>query len=171
MVAEKFEFDAELQSFIDVFHITKAFVKRDIDHFQWILTYPWVLEGKPDAESKRYFFTSVSEQFNYTTLKFTHNQKIVGCVLLKQRNKELVVSYLYAFDDAINDIAAYILSVAKTEKIKTLITFDDRLVKSIEMHRWHFVLSKKMKRLYIFSKNTEIDVALLHEGDGDTNFT
>lgn len=170
-IDETFELDAEIQTFIDVFHTTKNFVKRDTTHIDWILAHPWVLEGKPDAASKRYYFTSVSNQFKYFTLKVTHNGKIVGFVILKQRDKELDVSYIYSFDDAINDIAVYLLDKVKTGKLKTIITFDDRLAKAVEMRRIHYILSKEMKRSYIISKNIELDVKLLHEGDGDTIFT
>ncbi|MFH1159525.1 MAG: GNAT family N-acetyltransferase [bacterium] len=164
-------FDEYFQSFIDFFHKENKYIKRAAEHFEWIIAYPWVLQGKSDKESQRYFFSSKSEQFEYCSLKIYQEKKLLGFILLKIRDKALTISYVYAIDDVVKDIVAYILIKAHKEKLKIITSFDKRLANTIKKNRGRFVFSKKIKRPYIISKKINIASFSFQEGDGDTVFT
>lgn len=164
-------FDKNLQSFISAFNTENNYINRGVNNFKWIMTYPWVLQGKPDQDSQRYFFSSRSEQFEFCSVKIYQEKNLLGFILLKIRDKALTLSYIYAPDDAVQDIAAYILDKAHKEKVKTITSFDARVADAIEKKRGRFVFLKKMKRPYIISKKITNASWAFQEGDGDAVFT
>lgn len=164
-------FDEEFQLLIDSSRVGGSYIRRDAKHFDWILKYPWILPGKPDKESERYFFSSKSEHFGYTSLKIYEKENLRGYVLLKIRDKSLTVSYLYADRRVIKDIAAYIFEKANEENLEMITTFDDRLANEIKRNRIRYLFSRKIARPYILTKKTEIQPAHFQEGDGDNVFT
>jgi ribosomal protein S18 acetylase RimI-like enzyme len=170
-IIENKELDEELWSFLNTFSLTSESVVRSVEHFRWILNFPWVLTGKPDKESGRYYFTSKSEQFEYKLLKLYDSQKLAGFVLLKIRDKNLTVSYLYSDNDHIESIVYYLLKLSFTENINTITTFDQRLSKKLKKKRQKFIFIKNIKRPYIFPKNYEIESSIFQDGDGDLIFT
>lgn len=170
-IVESHRFDDEFQSLIDSFRKEGSYIKKDSKHFDWILNYPWVLQGKPDAESRRYFFSSRSNQFKYCSLKIYENEELLGYVLLKIRDKALTVSYLYADNKVIKDITLYILNKANAENLKMITAFDERLADDIRKNRNRYLFSKKIKRPYIVAKKMDIASFSFQEGDGDSVFT
>ena len=170
-VVEDCCFDGKFQSLIDSFRTEESYIKRDSAHFDWILNTPWILQGKPDKDSQRYFFSSRSSQFKYCSLKIYENEDLLGYVLLKIRDRSLTVSYLYANDRIITDIAAHILKKANEEKLKTITVFDKRLSDEIRKNRSRYIFSKEVKQLYIVAKEIDITSFSFQDGDGDGVFT
>jgi hypothetical protein len=164
-------FDADFQYFIHSFYKDKNYVGRFAEHFDWILNYPWVLQGKPDEESKRYYFSSKSKQFCYDSVKFYKNNELKAFLLLKIRNRKLTVSYVFAEDEMIDDVAAYILQKRINEKLIMLTIFDERISNKIRGHKIQYIFERFYKRAYILPKMQEITPEIFQEGDGDNVFT
>lgn len=170
-VVENAGFDEEFQSFLDGFRKEGTFIKRGAEHFRWILAYPWVLQGKQDQESRRYYFSSRSEQFEYCSIKVYNDDKLAGYALLKTRDKALTVSYLFATDEAAVEIAAYLLDKALRERLKMITSFDERVAGAMKKHRGRYLASKEIRRPYVITKEIDIAASSFQEGDGDAVFT
>jgi GNAT superfamily N-acetyltransferase len=170
-VVENVDFDEEFQSFLDDLRKEKTFIKRGAEHFRWILEFPWILQGKQDQESLRYYFSSRSEQFEYCSIKVYNEENLAGYALLKTRDRALIISYLYALDEAVEDITAFILDKAYREKLKMITSFDERVTSSIRKHRGRYVISKEIRRPYVITKKIDIAASSFQEGDGDAVFT
>jgi len=164
-------FDADFQSFINTFYKKNDHIERFSEHFDWILNFPWVLEGKPDKKSKQYYFSSKSEQFYYDSVKFIKNNKLSAFLLLKIRDRKLTVSYVFAEDDIIDDITAYILQKVLDENLIMITAFDERISNKIRKHRIRYIFERFCKRAYIFPKTQNILPDVFQEGDGDNVFT
>ncbi len=103
-IIESKVFDAEFDDFIINYCNENQLVVRNSEFFKWIIDYPWVLQGKTDNESKRYHFSSVSEQFEYHSVKIYDKQKLAGFMFLKIRDKRLSISYSYLNDICVKDV-------------------------------------------------------------------
>lgn len=164
-------FNNQFQSFLDTFNADASYIKRGADHFKWILAFPWIIQGQPDKESQRYYFSSSSRQFEYRSVKFFREKNLIGFMLLKIREKRVTLSYIYATNDAVNDMASYIMDSAQKEKFVSITTFDVRLADAIAKSRARFIVMKKIKRPYILSKKITQASWTFQEGDGDAVFT
>jgi len=164
-------FDAEFQSFLLSFYQDKNYVMRYAEHFDWIITYPWVLQGKQDEESKRYYFSSKSKQFCYDSVKFYKNNELKAYLLLKIRDRKLTVSYVFADEEMLNDVAAYILQKVNHENLIMITSFDTRISNKIRGHRIQYIFERFIKRAYILPKMLVITPEFFQEGDGDNVFT
>jgi GNAT superfamily N-acetyltransferase len=164
-------FDDVFQDFLHSFYKNKNYVERFAVHFKWILNYPWVLQGKADHESKRYYFSSKAKQFEYNSVKFFKNNKLSAFLLLKTRDQKLAVSYIFAEEDMYDDITHYLLQKVHNENVKTVTTFNDQISKRIRNYKSLYVFERNYKRPYILPKTQEIDPDVFQEGDGDNAFT
>lgn len=164
-------FDKDFQDLLNTHRQHADYIKRDADHFEWIIKYPWVLQDKPDNDSKRYYFSSKALQFEYQPVKIYHNDKLTGFALLKIRDKKLTVSYLYADNNTTPAICSFLMNKAKTEKLKMIITFDERLSAEIKKYRQRYIIVRETKEPHIFAKKIDILVDCFQEGDGDKVFT
>jgi len=170
-VVENAGFDEEFQSFLNELRKEKTFIQRGAEHFRWILAYPWVLQGKQDQESRRYYFSSKAGQFEYCSLKVYNEAKLAGYALLKTRDAALTVSYLFATDETAEEIAAYLLDKAYREKLKMITSFDERVAGAIKKHRGRYLASKEIRRPYLVTKKMDVAASAFQEGDGDAVFT
>jgi ribosomal protein L21 len=170
-VASDNNFDNEFQNFLQSFYNTQDYVARFAEHFSWILNYPWVLQGKPDDESKRYYFSAKSKQFCYDSVKFYKNSELKAFLLLKIRDKKLTVSYVFATDEMLNDVVAYVLQKVRNEKLLLITTSDKRVSNKIRGHRIQYIFERLDKRAYILPKTLELTPEMFQEGDGDNVFT
>ncbi len=168
---ENFLPDDNLQSFLSNYSVDNDNLIRSTGHFEWIRTSPWILPGKSDSESERYFFSSKAEQFEYRFLKLNIKGKQEGFALLKIRDKNLTISYLYTSNDCIDNLAEYLIKLTYTEDINTITTFDNRLTKTLKNKKSNFIYIKNTKRPYIFPKNFDIKASVFQDGDGDSIFT
>jgi len=161
-------FDNELKSFLVSFK--EAEFVRSTSFFRWITNYPWVLEGKADADSKRYYFSSKASEFEYVSLKLYEQNELVGYAFLRIRNKKLTISYVYTNDNYIADLGLYIYLLAQKRKLISVACFDKRLLHYFEQTKG-FAFVKNEKRPFIFPKKSDITISLFQEGDGDSVFT
>jgi hypothetical protein len=164
-------FDAEFNDFLHSFYTDKNYVEKSSAHFDWMINYPWVLQGEPDDESKRYYFSSKSKQFGYESVKFYKENQLKAFLWLKIRDKKLSVSYIFTEDAMTDDIAAYILHKVFMEKLLILTVFDERIANKIRTHRILYLFERFIKCAYILPKTQEATPDFFQEGDGDKVLT
>lgn len=171
-IVESKVYDTEFSNFLEKFKTEHpGMVVRAALHFDWILTYPWLLTNISEQESKRYFFSSKSNRFEYFSLKVYNKDVLEGFVLLKIRDKNLAVCYVYAPDEQINCLSNYISVLMKKNNFDTITCFDERLTESLGRKHNGYIYRKTTRRPYIFPKNYEINAAVFQYGDGDSVFT
>ena len=170
-IVESTVFDAEFDEFIKNYCIENKLIERDSVYFNWIIKYPWVLQGKTDSESRRYYFSSVSKQFEYHSLKIYDKQKLIGYLFLKIRDKRLAISFSYLNDVCAKDAAACILNLANKKNSDSITTFDKKLLNELEKKRTKYIFAKKTEKKYFFPRNFDITSSFFQEGDGDMVFT
>ena len=171
-IVESAVFDDEFRTFLTEFSSKHDdVIVQDAGHFEWIFTFPWILPGKPDEESRRYYFSSKSEHFTYHSLKLYESQKMVGYALAKIRDNHLVVSYLYAEDRDVEKFGKYILELARIKNLDTITSCEPRLCGVLRKYKRHFIFVKNTRRPYIFSNTIQIASTVFQDGDGDSVFT
>ena len=170
-IVENNIFDVAFDDFVKNYCIENQLIERDSVYFNWIIKYPWVLQGKPDSESRRYYFSSVSKQFEYHSIKIYDKQKLVGYLFMKIRDKRLAVSFSYLNDFCAKDAAAYILNLANTKDLDVITTFDKKISSELTKKRTKYIFAKKTEKKYFFPRNFDITSSFFQEGDGDMVFT
>jgi hypothetical protein len=170
-IVENTIFDVEFDDFIKKYCKENLLVERNSIYFNWIIKYPWVLQGKPDNESKRYYFSSVSEQFENHPLKIYDNQRLVGFMFLKIRDKRLAISFSYLNNACVKDAVTYILQLANEKDINIITSFDKKILNEFTKKRTKYIFAKKIEKKYFSPRNIEINSSFFQEGDGDMVFT
>jgi len=164
-------FDEDLDRFLMNYTLEKKLNQRSANYFKWIYEYRWVKEGKRDKQSERYFFSSVSDRFTYIPVRIYDKQQLNGFAFLKIRDNALTVSFLYADDKYLKDMAAYIFNIAKTEQIDLITCYDVRLCRFLQRQQSRFILKRKRRQPYLFPLSLTCSVNALQEGEGDSVFT
>lgn len=167
-IIESRDIDNELELFLtnnkeNTFH-------RSTAYFEWILNYPWILAGESDSESKKYYFSSKSQQFEYCALKIYNSTKLIGFCFGKIRDSKLTFGYIYLPDNCINDVSLYILLFAKRNNILSVTCFDSRMISYFNTYKG-FIFKKIEKKPFIFPKKSDLNINILQAGDGDSIFT
>jgi len=164
-------FDIEFDYFIKNYCTENQLIERDSKFFEWIIKYPWVLQGKFDDENKRYYFSSKAEQFEYHSIKIYDKQKLVGFIFLKIRDKRLTVSFSYLNEVCAKDAANYIFNLINVKKIDTITVFDKKLLVELTKKRTKYIFAKKTAKKYFFPRSFDICSSAFQQGDGDMVFT
>ena len=170
-IVENSIFDTEFDDFVKNYCAENQLIERNSTYYDWIIKYPWVLQGKLDEENKRYHFSSVSEQFEYHPVKIYDNQKLVGFMFLKIRDKRLSICYSYLNDFCVKDAVTYIWQLASAKGLDGITSFDRKLLSELTKKRTKYVFAKRMEKKYFFPRNFDISSSAFQEGDGDVVFT
>jgi len=164
-------FDTEFDDFIKNYCNENQLIEQNSKYFDWIINYPWVLQGKLDDENKRYYFSSKAEQFEYHSIKIYDKQKLVGFMFLKIRDKRLTVSFSYLNEVCSKDAVNYILQLANAKNLDIITIFDKKLIHKLKKKRTKYIFAKKTVKKYFFPRNFDITSSAFQEGDGDMVFT
>jgi len=164
-------FDDELNTFLKDYTSSQGLNQRTAEYFNWIYSYRWVLEGKRDKQSERYYFSSVSDKFTYIPVRIYDEGRLSGFALLKLRDASLTISFLYAADQYLSDLTNYIFNIVKTEQIDVISCFDRRLCRYLQRLNSRYILKRKRRQPYLFPLTMSCDVRSLQEGEGDSVFT
>lgn len=169
--------DDESAEFISRWKTFRMF-RRSAKDLEWILKYPWVLEKSPEhpKPDKRYYFSSVCNEFRNEIIKIRDNQhKMIALLMLTIRNKSLQIPYLYYHPDQVEPVARFIYRYMFDNKIKGIKLFDTGLSDYILTNRTAFISKHKIKRPYIITKNLAgkltDDRRIIQDGDGESAFT
>jgi len=165
-------FDDEFKAFLKNYQESHPeIVVRDAEHFDWIISYPWILTKISEQEDDRYYFSSKSSKFEYLSVKFYNHDKLEGFLFLNIRDKDLSVYYVYAENELINCISNYISVISKKYNFDKINCFEPRLTEALSRKRNGYIYKKKSKRPYILPRNFEINASVFQDGDGDAVFT
>ena len=170
-ISADLRFDDELDQFLEDYTRTHQLNARSASYFKWIYDYRWVKEGKKDKNSERYFFSSVSDRFCYVPVRIYDQEKLSGFAFLKLRDNALTVSFLYADDRYLSDLASYIFNLVKTEQIDVINCFDTRLCRYLQKSGSRYILKRQRRQPYLLPLGLDCNLKELQEGEGDSVFT
>jgi hypothetical protein len=147
--------------------------QRGKTELEWILKYPWILEQeRPDHDSSRYYFSSISRRFFYRTLKITGNDgSFQGLVLLCIRNNHLTIPYVFAEASCYDVIGKMVVKTMHELNLNMVTTFQDEMARPLHKLTSIFLYKKRIKKPYLISKKFDfIKVLNFQDGDGDCAF-
>lgn len=147
-------------------------ILRGKEELDWILKYPWLIEGATtDYNSNRYYFSLLSKRFFYQLISFsTAKNERTDFLLLKIRDNEISIPYIFSDKSALDTIALFIIYTMKELKINMVTTYDSDLALALKRHRKYFIFTKKIKKPYLISKKIVLDKLSFQDGDGDCVF-
>ncbi len=170
------EVEGEAEAFIQPY-LQKLIFRRGKDDLNWITQYPWIRNGEPDEESRRYYFSSVAKRFKFVQWKLRNEDgKIVGYAMLSIRDGHLKTPYVFVEEAYVPVLAKAIATFMINERLETLTTFHPQLARHFKRHRKPFMFVKSVRREYFASTplgqyiqtGTEPNIC---DGDGDQAFT
>jgi hypothetical protein len=171
------EIDQETNAFIKK-HQQDNLPKRSSDELNWIVKYPWILEGvHKTSVQQRYYFSSISKQFVQVPIKILDEHKQIKIFLyITIRNKHLKVHYVYFSGVDTKEVAAVIYTQALKYRCNMVTVFDPILNEYIFNNPSPFLFKKKLTQEYFASKAFEGKLAAhpsdeFQYGDGDGVFT
>ncbi len=164
-------FEEDLEEFVSCYN-KDNWNRRGVAELNWIITYPWIIQGSHDSNKLRYYFSSLSQRFFYQIVKFTDSSdKTIGVVLINIRDHDMKVPYVFCDRPNTSVIARFLINTMLSYKINMLTVFDKNLSASLRHFKTPFIFSKKIKKPYFISKNFEFVKDLyFQDGDGDCAF-
>ena len=169
----------EISSEVNAYIISKqnrSLERRNADDLNWLLHYPWLIQSAPTAESVRYHFSSVVENFANHCVVIKKSNEIVGYLHFTIRDGHLKLPYCYFDPECLNDIVQYIYKLMCGYRLNMFTVFHSELVSHFEQMRVPFLYKRKIKRHYIISKVLDTnfvdkDLLFIQDGDADCVFT
>ena len=145
---------------------------RKKEDFEWALNYPWVLQKDETAESKKYYFSSVSPVFYYKLFKILDtDQRFAGFFLLKIRDRSLSIPYFYVDGALKKQAIQFIFNWLKNNQISILTVFLPELVGGFKNPALPFLFTKSIEKAYVISKDLpQFSNLDFQDGDGDCVF-
>ena len=171
-VEYKNDITPEAKEFISGYN-RQEFIKRGKPELEWILKYPWILEGNwGDHDSRRYYFSSVAKRFIYHCVQlFDASDRMVGFLILSVRNDHLTVPYYYGEQDRQKDIVKFLINYMRDLEVNMITIFHTELSETLKSLRSPFLFKKKILRPYLCPKVLDITGLNFQDGDGDSVFT
>ena len=147
-------------------------IKRGKPELEWINRYPWVLEQKEDANSRRYYFSSVSKRFFYQNVEFRDETGTVTAFLvLSIRNNQFTVPYAFFKKGMESALVRFLFNTMLDYKLNMLTVFHPELSEEIRKSPSPFLFKKKILRPYFIPKTLDLQELAFQDGDGDCVFT
>jgi len=169
------EIDSETSSFIKKNQENDIF-RKSSDFFNWIKKYPWILPAPLHQFSKKeqYEFSMFSEEkFDYSFLKITQNNKIIGFTVLQQRDYSGKVLFSYFDKKNSKVISDIILLHFLNTKVRDFICYERLICDYLKTKKFLFIYKNRKVKHAIISKSfdlTEIEHLRFQYGDGDCAF-
>lgn len=153
---------------------TQSFEQRSARDLNWVNKYPWIKEGKPDEESKRYHFSSVDARFKNLFYKLEEGAAIKGFVHIIIRNNHMKVPYLYC--DNVADVMPLLYKLMFDYKLNMLTVFHKDVVAYLQSNSNPFLYLRPVQRRYIITKKlnahfNDKSILNIQDGDADCAFT
>ena len=146
--------------------------RRGKAELEWISKYPWVLEGKEDAESRRYYFSSVSKRFFYQQVEFRNeNSEVVAFLMLSFRNNHLTVPYVFYKPGMASTLVRFLFNTMLDYQLNMLTIFHPEISEELRKTHSPFILKKKILKPYFLPKTLDLPDPAFQDGDGDCAFT
>lgn len=170
------EIDNETDEFIRK-HNADSLTGKQKKEFDWMIKYPWIKEGKPDHNSKKYEFSSVAKRFGYMNMKvFNEDDQLIAFCILTRNNSFLKTPFLFFDIENVKIVNNVITDIALSLKIKTITTYNKNLAEFIFKRSYPYIKTKKMEYHSIITKKLSERIKIskdvvFFEGDGDGAFT
>jgi len=147
--------------------------RRGKPELEWICRYPWVMEQeKEDADSRRYYFSSISKRFFSQLVEFRDAEGTVsGFMMLSVRNNHLTVPYSFFRSGMETTLVKFLFNTMLDFQLNMLTVFQPKLSAEIRNKRTPFIFKKKIIRPYFLPKTMEFPELAFQDGDGDCVFT
>jgi hypothetical protein len=148
---------------------------RDLPVFDWISSYPWLMEGKEPDE--RYFFSWVVPRYQHTSLKIWDQEgKLVGFMMLVQVGEKLTLPYACFEEEASVSLAGILDHYLSAGKISYITTYNPEVIRQMENSRIPWLGRRRMyQRFYatheLIRQLPGADKIFFQDGDGDVVFT
>ncbi len=147
-------------------------IKRGKPELEWINKYPWVLEQEEDADSRRYYFSSVSKRFFYQNVEFRDEMGTVTAFLvLSIRNNHLTVPHAFFSKGMESALVRFLFNSMLDYQLNMLTVFNPELSEEIKKSPSPFLFKKKVHRPYFIPKTLDLPELAFQDGDGDCVFT
>jgi hypothetical protein len=148
---------------------------RSAEELNWLMRFPWVLEGENEIESQRYHFTSYSRQFCCANVDIKDSLgKSYGIMIFTIRNGHLKIPY-FTISCPLDLLTNTLLKIIKNYRVKTMTLYSKTLITYLQKNKSILSYSKDISRKYLISKTLSpimlTNQTLLHDGDGDCGFT
>jgi GNAT superfamily N-acetyltransferase len=146
--------------------------RRGKPELEWIHEYPWVLEQEEDADSRRYYFSSVSRRFFYQMVEFRdESDAVTAFLMLSFRNNHLTVPYVFYREGMEPGLVKFLFNTMLDYQLNMLSVFHPGLSPVIKNTRSPFLLKKQILRPYFLPKTLDLSDPSFQDGDGDCVFT
>lgn len=173
----KYEFFRDWDASVsDLIHRESAMelIRRGEAEFDWIRDYPWILEGKPDANARRYHFSSHTKRFVHQRIKISQGNKVKAFLIVTIRDNHLKVPYLYCERNALTEVMNFLIHHMISVKTSFISVFREDISGCLMNSRTPMIWKKKIKRYAAISNEIAgllPDGYILQDGDGDAAFT
>jgi GNAT superfamily N-acetyltransferase len=147
-------------------------IQRGKPELEWINRYPWVLEQEEDADSRRYYFSSVSKQFFYQNVEFRDETgTVTAFLMLSIRNNHLTVPYAFFNKGMESALVKFLFNSMLDFQLNMLTVFYPELSEEIRKTKSPFFYKKEILRPYFIPKTLDLPEPAFQDGDGDCVFT
>jgi len=169
------EIDEETAGFIEA-NREDELTRRGAPELSWIAKYPWVLTAPlQDRNRARYAFSSACRRFERLNVKvLSSGNEMIGFVMLRLRDRDLAVPYVYWRDGALDEIARVVLSHMEPLAAWSLTVFNQNLANKLIRIARPYMRRRGCVRRWVVAKRCEELLAgrcVLQDGDGDCAFT
>jgi len=169
------EIDNETSIFIKERQENDIF-KKNADFFNWLKKYLWVLPApiQKITRKENYEFSIFSEKlFDYSFLKISQNKKIIGFVVIQQRDYSGKVLFSYFEKQNQKVISDTILLHFLNTEVRDFICYDKLICNYLKTKKFFFIYKNKKVKHSIISKSfhlNDIKDLRFQYGDGDCAF-
>lgn len=144
--------------------------------FDWLIEHPWVIESsEPNPDVERYHFSIQHPVYRDYYIQVKDGDKIIGLVLLKNKNNHFTVHYIWGEKPGKEKLAHSILYIMSKHRPKTLSIYDEELIQILDNISFKYLYKKITRQRFmaysgIPTVNTQ-NKNLFQYGDADSVFT
>lgn len=145
---------------------------RNKSFLNWMKQFPW-LTVTNDGPDEKYFFSSTAKRFQIHFIVVKEDARIVGFLVLQIRDNTLKVLYTFFDVKMLVKIGNYLIRFSLMKRVKTIITYDQNLVRHFGNNKSIFIYLKPKVKEAIISKvfnKDDFENYRFHFGDGDCSF-
>lgn len=171
------EIDAEAKALITA-QQKNELSRRSRAELTWLLRYPWVITAPfEDRTKSRLFFSSTARRFFFQAFKvYSADRRIIGVVILRVRDDQMTVPYVYAIDsaEARNEVARTMALHAAAHEVQRLKVYHPLITGTIESTGIPIAQNEAVTKNAFFSPVFSADDVMsrfIQDGDGDNAFT
>lgn len=152
-----------------------GFGLRDLEAFDWITSYPWVMEG--GNQDERYSFTWLVSRFQNICLKIWDDTgNLAGFLMLSVVGEKMTLPYVCLKEEAGKAAARILDHYLFSEKISYITTYNPEVVGLLENSRAPLLGKRRMYQKFFATHELARQLPdgnkiFFQDGDGDVVFT